>query len=94
MREGLLIFFRFQVSLPGHFKESGTGDASPSLFPSASPEEAFEKRSILFKFKGYSAEERNWTAARLPDRARRIDAPSQREDLALTLHCVQPEEYN
>jgi hypothetical protein len=25
--------------------------------------------SAGFKFKGYSAEERNWTAARLPDRA-------------------------
>ncbi len=31
--------------------------------------ENFEKCSILFEFKGYSAEERNWTAARLPDRA-------------------------
>jgi tetratricopeptide (TPR) repeat protein len=33
----------------------------------------------LFKFKDNSAGQRNWTAISLPDRARGMDAPSQRE---------------
>jgi hypothetical protein len=38
-----------------------------------------------FKVKDNSAGQRNWTAVRLPGRARGMDAPSQREDLALTV---------
>ena len=42
--------------------------------------ETFEKRSILFKSKDNSAGQQNWTAAKLPVRARGMDAPSQREN--------------
>jgi len=54
----------------------------------------------LFKFKDNSAGQRNWTAVRLPVRARGMDAPSQHEDfnhrhtlsisrIELKLHFVQ-----
>jgi hypothetical protein len=33
-----------------------------------------------FKFKGNSAGQQNWTAAKLPFRARDMDVPSQREN--------------
>ncbi len=49
--------------------KSGTEGSNPSLSARTFKVETFEECSILFKFKGYSAEERNWTAARLPDRA-------------------------
>jgi hypothetical protein len=42
----------------------------------------FEKCSILFKAKGNSAGKQNWTAVRLPVRARGMDAPSQRENFS------------
>jgi len=42
--------------------------------------ETFEKCSILFKFKGNSAGQRNWTKAILPVRAKGMDAQSQREN--------------
>jgi hypothetical protein len=42
--------------------------------------ETFEKRSILFKAKDNSAGQQNWTAFKLPVRARGMDAPSQREN--------------
>jgi len=52
-----------------------------------------------FKIKGNSAEQQNWTAAKLPFRAREMDVPSQRENfnhrntwsilrIAQKLHCV------
>jgi len=57
-------------------------------------QETFGKHSILFKVKDNSAGQRNWIRRR---RTRKGEghgrAPSQREDLALTLHFVQPEEY-
>ena len=48
--------------------------------------ETFEKCSILIKAKNNSAGQRNWTAARLPVRARGMDAPSQREILTTDIH--------
>ena len=39
-----------------------------------------------FKTEGNSAGQRNWTAARLPIRARGMDAPSQRKKITTDIH--------
>ncbi len=60
----------------------------------------FEKCSVSFKFKDNSAGQRNWTAVKLPARARDMDVPRQRENfnhrntfsilrIKLKLHFVQ-----
>ncbi len=57
-----------------------TNRPSRGIRPSISRIETFEKCKFLFEFKDNSAGQRNWTAVRLPVRARGMDTPSQRDN--------------